>query len=40
VCQACAGSRLSAAALAVEIDGDSIADLTARSVADAVDNAR
>ena len=37
VCQACAGSRLSAAALAVEIDGDSIADLTARSVADAVD---
>ncbi|HCL29713.1 MAG TPA: excinuclease ABC subunit A [Candidatus Latescibacteria bacterium] len=34
-CSACAGRRLSPAALAVQIDGDNIADLMARPVVDA-----
>jgi len=36
-CPACSGRRLSPAALAVQIDGDSIADLMARPVAAAAD---
>lgn len=39
-CPACDGSRLSPAALAVRIDGDSIADLTRRPVSEALQRVR